>query len=110
VNVWSFGKNTISQSNALRGDDKPLKGVERDNDCTFYPRLRYDPAKGSFYFVTDQGPAQSVTAEVAGFYDGEEVKPLSVKITATIKEALPLKPATQPATVPASTPAAEPGK
>lgn len=93
LNVWSFGKVLISGGDMTNPEGKPSKGESRDNDFCFYPMLRYDLKKKKFYFVTTNGPADSVTAQASGNYDGDE-KPLSVKATATITDKVPT---TQPA-------------
>jgi hypothetical protein len=85
-NISSFGPNTVGKSDALDGFGKPLEGRESKNDFHFYPRLRYDVEKQTFYFDTPKGRAQTVFAEVSGMTDSTAAS-LHVKVTAQILDA-----------------------
>ncbi len=104
INLWSFGKSTVTKSNVMAPETKDqdgniekhkLEGTTRDNDFYFMPRLRYDLTKKTFYFETTdaEGRSDTAKAEAAGKYDDGE-KPLTVTVTATIvKPAAPAEPA-----------------
>jgi hypothetical protein len=83
LNLWTFGRHWVSGGNVVLPDGKPALGVKRDNDCCFYPLLRYDLAQKEFYFVTTDGPRPSVTGEAEGVAD-DGTTPLKVRVTATI--------------------------
>lgn len=93
MNLSSFGKYTIHNSNVIEPDGQPAEGRSGDNDYVFTPRLRYSEDEG-FYFETTAGPSRTARGEATGYYDGNE-RPLSATVKAEIVK--PAKATTQPA-------------
>jgi len=83
LNIWWFGANEVTGGTLVRPDGRPALGTTRNNDFYFRPLLRYDLAKKMFYFVTTEGPSQTVTGEAQGFAE-DQTTPFAVKVIATI--------------------------
>jgi len=94
VNVWAFGTNTVSGGTVVNPNGLPDIGTQRENDYLFQPLLRYDLSKQQFYFVTTEGPSQTVTGEADGLAD-DGVTPIKAKVSMTI--AAPEMEKTEPA-------------
>ncbi|MAE61766.1 MAG: hypothetical protein CMJ49_10475 [Planctomycetaceae bacterium] len=114
LNIWSFEKVRVAESDYIQPDGKLSARTETINDFHFVPWLRYDMKRG-FYFATSLEPpkgkpgkvkfAKTVRATAEGNFD-DDGPPLKVTVTATIID--PPKPTTRPTTQPTTQPSTQP--
>ena len=84
VNISSFGRYTIGETNVIMPDGESAEGREGVNDFHFLPRLRWSETDG-FYFDTTDGKSRTAHGSASGLYDDGE-RPLMVKVRAEIVE------------------------